>query len=147
MSLNDRLTDDLKVAMRAKDAGRVSCLRMLKAAIKNEQVERGRELSDEEVQGIISSLVRKGNEAIKEFREGGREDLAAKEEQELKIFYSYLPEQMASEEVENGLKDIINELSASTMKDLGKVMKAAMARFAGRAQGKEINEIARKLLG
>ena len=147
MSLNDRLTDDLKAAMRAKDAGCVSCLRMLKAAIKNEQVERGRELSDEEIQGVISSLVRKGKEAIKEFREGGREDLAGKEEQELKIFYGYLPEQMTSEEVETGLKDIIGELSASSMKDLGKVMKTAMSRFAGRAQGKEINEIARKLLG
>ncbi len=119
---------------------------MLKTALKNKQVEKRRELEDQEVQAVISSLIRKGQEAAKEFREGNRLDLAAKEEEEIKILYEYLPEQLSPAEIEKNLKEIISELSASSLKDLGKVMKAAMARMAGKAQGKEVNEIARKLL-
>ena len=91
-------------------------------------------------------MIRKGQEASEEYKKGGREDLAAKEEEEIKIFYNYLPEQLTSVEIENILKEIISELSASSPKDTGKVMKVAMTRMAGKAQGKEVNEIARKLL-
>ena len=87
-----------------------------------------------------------GQEAAKEFSKGDREDLAAKEEEEIKILYSYLPEQLEPDEIERILKETISELSAESPKDLGKVMKTAMARMAGRAQGKEVNEMARKLL-
>jgi len=146
MSLEDRIVQELKAAMKAKDELRVSCLRMLKTAMKNKQVERGEKLKDEDIEGIISSLVRKGQEASEEFKKGGREDLAAKEEEEIKILYDYLPEQLSSVDIENILKEIISELSVSSPKDLGKVMKVAMARMAGKAQGKEVNEIARKLL-
>ncbi len=146
MSLEDRIVQELKAAMKAKDELRVSCLRMLKTAMKNKQVERGEKLKDEEIEGIISSLVRKGQEASEEFKKGGREDLAAKEEEEIKILYDYLPEQLSSVDIENILKEIISESSVSSPKDLGKVMKVAMARMAGKAQGKEVNEIARKLL-
>ena len=83
MSLNEKILDDLKGAMKAKDSVRLSCLRMLKTSVKNRQVEKGRELEDEEILAIVSSLVRKGKEAIGEFRKGDREDLAQKEEQEL----------------------------------------------------------------
>lgn len=109
-------------------------------------MEKGRELEDTEVQGVISSLVRKGQEAAEEFRKGNRPDLAAKEEAEIEILHAYLPEQLSPGEIEENLKEIISELSASSLKDMGKVMKAAMARMAGRVQGKEVNEIARKLL-
>jgi uncharacterized protein YqeY len=146
MSLEDRIVQELKAAMKAKDELRVSCLRMLKTAMKNKQVERGEKLKDEDIEGIISSLVRKGQEASEEYKKGGREDLAAKEEEEIKILYDYLPEQLSSVDIENILKEIISELSVSSPKDLGKVMKVAMARMAGKAQGKEVNEIARKLL-
>ena len=146
MSLEDRIVQELKAAMKAKDELRVSCLRMLKTAMKNKQVERGEKLKDEDIEGIISSLVRKGQEASGEYKKGGREDLAAKEEEEIKILYDYLPEQLSSVDIENILKEIISELSVSSPKDLGKVMKVAMARMAGKAQGKEVNEIARKLL-
>ncbi len=132
--------------MRAKDATRLSCLRMLKASLKNKEIEKGGELEEKEIQTAISSLIRKGQEAAKEFRQGGREDLAAKEEEEIKIFHGYLPEQLAPADIEKNLKDIIAELSIDSLKDLGKVMKVAMARMAGKAQGKEVNEIARKLL-
>ena len=146
MSLNQRLIEDLKTAMKAKDTGRLSCLRMLKTSIKNLQVEKGHELDDDEIQTVISSSVRKAKEAAGEFRKGNREDLALKEEQEMKYLYEYLPQQMTSEEIEKTLREIIDELSAKSPKDLGKVMKAAMAKMAGQAQGKEVNEIARKLL-
>ena len=145
MSLNQKIVEDLKAAMKAKDAARVSCLRMLKTSLKNLQVDKVRELTDEEIHAAISSSVRKSKEAAEEFRKGGREDLAIKEEHEIKILHDYLPQQLTPEEIEKTLREIIEEISASS-KDLGKVMKAAMARMAGQAQGKEVNEIARKLL-
>ena len=146
MSLSQEITGDLKEAMKAKDTARVSCLRILKTALKNRQVEKGRELEDEEVQNVISSLIRKGREAAKEFRQGNRPDLANKEEEEIKILYEFLPEQLAPADIEKNLKEIISELSATGLKDLGRVMKAAMAQMAGKVQGKEVNELARKLL-
>lgn len=147
MSLAGKITEDLKGAMKARDEFRLSCLRMLKASLKNETVKRGRELTDEETQTVISSLIRKGEEAIAEFSKGNREDLAQKERREVEIFYGYLPAQLSATEIEKILREIMTELSASSVKDLGKVMKAAVARTAGRAQGKEVNEIARRLLG
>ncbi len=144
--LSQKIVDDLKASMKARDSTRTSCLRMLKSAIKNKQVEKGDPLKDEEIQTVISSLIKKGQEAVKEFRRGGREDLAAKEEEEIRIFYGYLPEQLAPADIEKTLKEIMAELSADSLKDMGKVMKVAMARMAGKAQGKEVNEIARKLL-
>jgi uncharacterized protein YqeY len=132
--------------MKKQDRLRLSCLRMLKTSLKNRQVEKGRELNDEEIRSQISSLVRKGKDAIKGFRKGGREDLARKEEQELEILYEYLPKQLGTEEIESILQEVISELSAESPRDLGKVMKSAMARMTGQAQGKEVNEIARKLL-
>lgn len=146
MSLNQRIIDDLKTAMKAKDADRLSCIRMLKSALKNLQVEKGRELNDEEIQAVISSSVRKSKDAAAEFRKGDREDLALKEEREITYLLEYMPQQLSSEEVEKTLREIIDELSAKSPKDLGMVMKAAMAKMSGQAQGKAVNEIARKLL-
>jgi uncharacterized protein YqeY len=146
MPLNEKIAEDLKEAIKARNALRMSCLRMLKASVKNRQVEKGRELEDDEIQSVISSLIRKSKEAAKEFRGGDREDLAVKEDQETKILYEYLPQQLTSEEIEKVLREIISELSAKSPKDLGKVMKTAMNRMAGQAEGKTVNEIARKLI-
>ncbi|HJX33900.1 MAG TPA: GatB/YqeY domain-containing protein [Desulfatiglandales bacterium] len=146
MSLYEKITNDLKEAMKAKDLLRISCIRMLKTGLKHKQAERGEILRDEEILSLISSLIRKGREAAEEFRKGGREDLAKKEEGEIAILYGYLPDQIKPDEIEKILKEVISELSADGMKDLGKVMKAAMNRIAGSAQGKEVNEIARRLL-
>ena len=146
MSLSQRITDELKKAIKAKDVVRVSCLRMLKADLKNREVEKGSDLEDREIESLVSSLIRKGQEAAKEFRRGGRSDLVEKEEEEIRIFYEFLPEQLDSADIEKKIKDIISELSATGLEDLGKVMKAAMTQMAGRVQGKEVNEIARKLL-
>lgn len=147
MPLASRITENLKEAVKTRNELRVSCLRMLKASLKNEQVKKGRELNEEEMQAVISSLIRKGQEAISEFRHGNREDLAQKEEQEVEILYGYLPAQLTVAEIEETLRVIIAELSANSLKDLGMVMKLSMERMAGRAQGKEVNEIARRLLG
>jgi len=146
MPLNQKIIKDLKDAMKAKDSIRVSCLRMLIASLKNLQVEKRQELNDEEIKKNISSSLRKCKEALEEFRKAGREDLAIKEEQEIKILYEYLPRQLTPEEIEKTLQEIISELSAESSKDMGNVMNVAMARMAGMAQGKEVSEIARKLL-
>lgn len=146
MSLDEKIVDDLKKAMKEKDTLRLSCLRMLKSALKNLQVEKQRKLKDEEIQGVISSLIKQGKESAKEFKNAGREDLALKEETEVTIFYDYLPRQLTPEDVEKILREIISELSAEKPSDLGKVMKMAMPRMAGKAQGKAVNEIAKRLL-
>jgi len=146
MSFDEKIVEDLKKAMKAKDALRLSCLRMLKTALKNLQVDKQRKLRDEEIQGVISSLIKKGKEAATEFRNAGREELALKEETEVAIFYGYMPRQLTPEDIENTLREIISELSAEKLSDLGKVMKVAMPRMAGKAQGKEVNEIAKRLL-
>ena len=146
-SLVEKIAQDLKEAMKAREEFRVSCLRVLKAAVTNEQGRRTQPLKDEDVQAVIQSLVRKGQEAAVEFRKGHREDMAAKEEGEVKLLSGYLPNQLDPAEIEKVLKEIIAESSASGPKDLGKVMKAAMGRLAGKVQGKEVNEIAKRLLG
>ena len=146
MTLQEQISNDLIGAMKAKNDLRISCLRMLKTALKNRQVEKMGELTDEEVQAVISSLIRRGQEAAKEFRQGGREELALKEEEEAGILYGYLPEQLNPAEIENTLREVISELGATSPKDLGKVMKTAMARMSGKAQGKEVSAIAKSLL-
>jgi len=146
MGLLEKIDQDFKSALKNKNEVVVSCLRMLKSSLKNKQVELGHSLSDEEIQKVIASMIRKGKEAVEEFKNGGREDLALKEEQEIKILYQYLPEQLSSDEIERILKEIIQEVSAQGPRDMGKVMKLAMSRMAGKAQGKEVSEIAKKLL-
>jgi len=146
MTLQEKIAEDLKQAMKSKDSLRVSCLRMLRAGLKNLQVEKGHELSEEEVQSVISSMIRKGKEAVQEFTDGARPDLAAKEAQEVQILYDYLPQQLTPEQIEANLRQIIADLSAGGPKDMGRVMKAAMAKMAGQAQGKEVSDMAKKLL-
>ncbi len=146
MTLVDEIPEHLKEAMKARDEFRISCLRMLKTSLKNKQVEKGRSLNDDEIRSVISSLIRKGQEAALEFKKGDRIDLAQKEEKEVQFFYTYLPEQMNPSQIESALKEIIAEMSAEGLKDLGKVMKVAMARLAEKAQGKAVSEIAKRLL-
>lgn len=146
MTLEEQINEDLKRSMKAKDESRVSCLRFLKSNLKNKQVEKRDTLQDDEIYAVISSLVRRSMESVKEFRQGGREDLAAKEEREIEILQGFLPKQLSPEEVEGIIRETISELSADGSKDFGKVMKAAMGRVAGRAQGKEVTEIVKKLL-
>lgn len=146
MSLATQISEDLKGSMKLRDERRVLCLRMLKTSMKHTQVEKGHPLNDEEVQAVISSLIRRGQESALEFRKGNREDLALKEEEEIKILYTYMPRQLSSDEIEKELREVISELDAKDVKDLGKVMKVAMVRLSGKASGKQVNETAKRLL-
>jgi hypothetical protein len=147
MGVYETIGDDLTKALKARDTERVSVLRGLKAAIKNKQVElRSEDLTDEQIYGVVRSEGKKRKEAIEKFTEGSRPDLADKEESELTILSDYLPRQLSEEEIKEVLAQVIEEVSASSPKDLGKVMKSAMAKFAGTADGREVNRLARELL-
>ena len=147
MGLYEAIIGDLTKAIKGRDKERLSVLRGLKAEIKNKQVElRLEDLTDEQIFGVIKSEVKKRKEAIEKFVEGSRQDLAAKEEAELAMLSGYLPRQLSEEEIKDVLSQVIQELAASGPKDLGKVMKSAMARFAGMADGREVNRLARELL-
>ena len=147
MGLYEAIIGDLTKAIKGRDKERLSVLRGLKAGIKNKQVElRLEDLTDEQIFGVIKSEVKKRKEAIEKFVEGSRQDLAAKEEAELTMLSEYLPPQLSEEEIKEILAQVIQEVSASGPKDLGKVMKSAMAKFEGRADGREVNRLARELL-
>jgi len=146
MSLYDDIIIDSKKALKEQDKEKLSVLRGLKSAIKNKQVALRQELTDDQIMGVISSEIKKGKEAIEKFGQGSRQDLVKKEEAEIKILSKYLPPQLSTEEIKGLLTQVIEEISASSPKDLGRVMKSAMAKLAGRADGREVNRIARELL-
>jgi uncharacterized protein YqeY len=146
MLLLKQINDDLKVAMKSSDAVRVSVLRMAKAAIKNVQIEKSRELSDEEILSVLSSMGKQRRESIEQFSKAGREDLAGIERQELSILQSYMPAQLSLEEVEKFIIQAIQESSAKSEADMGKVMKVLMPKIKGVADGKWVNTRVKELL-
>ena len=146
MPLYDDILADLKKSMKEQDKVRLSVLRGLKSAIKNKQVELRKELTDDQIRAVISSEIKKGKEAIDKFGQGSRYDLVEKEEAELTVLSSYLPPQLSTEEIKGIVTEAIEEISASSPKDLGRVMKSVMPKLAGRADGREVNRIARELL-
>ena len=146
-ALGARLDQAFKEAIAAKQALALSTLRLLKSAIRYREVELRRPLTEAELQATINTQAKQRREAIAEYRKGGRPDLAQKEEEELSILLSFLPPQLTPDEIEAEVSRIIQELGATGPKDLGKVMKSAMACLAGRADGKLVQEIARQRLG
>ena len=146
MSLYEDIEKDLKNSLKAKDEIRISTLRMVRSAIKYKEVEQRKKLEDDEILKVLSSLVKQHKDSIEEYRKGGREDLVERETRELEILQSFMPAQLTEEELTPAVARIIAELGASSMKDMGRVMKMAMERFTGRADGKRINEIVKKLL-
>jgi len=147
MGLYDDIILDFKKALKDQDKEKLSVLRGLKTAIKNKQVALRQELTDDQITGVISSEIKKGKEAIEKFGQGSRQDLVEKEEAEIRILSEYLPPQLSNEEVKGIVAQAIKEISASGPSDLGRVMKSAMAKLAGRADGREVNRMARELLG
>lgn len=148
MTLMARISEDIAAAMRGKDQARLAPLRMAKAALMNREVEKGRALDEAEAQQVIASLIKQRRDSIEQFRKGGREDLAAKETAEIQTLESYLPPAMEAGAVEAAVDEAIAETGAATAKDMGRVMKAVMARLAGRAvDGKAVNELVRRKLG
>ena len=149
MAFIDRITQELTAAMRAKDQLRLGTLRMAKAALMNREVERGRALDDAESLQVIASLIKQRRDSIEQFRSGGREDLAQKEDAEIAVLEAYLPPPVSSDEIEQIVTEAIAETGAAAPKDMGRVMKAALAKLAGRtADGKVVSELVkRKLAG
>jgi uncharacterized protein YqeY len=147
MSLEQTLTADIAVAMKAKDATRLSTLRMLKAALMNKVVEKNRSLEAAEELQVVASLVKQRRDSIEQFLAGGRRDLANKEESEITVLEAYLPPAVPAEELDALVTQAIAETGAAGAKDVGKVMKAAMARLAGRTvDGRKLNELVRARL-
>ncbi|HEY9402142.1 MAG TPA: GatB/YqeY domain-containing protein [Pyrinomonadaceae bacterium] len=148
MSLKQRIIDDMIEAMRAKDALRLSTLRMVKAAMMNRQIDKGGELTDEELAKMLQSLVKQRRDSVEQYERGGRAELAAKESAEIEVIEAYLPQAATREEIEGAVAAAIEETGASSMKEMGAVMKAAQARLAGRAaDGRVVSEIVKAKLG
>jgi hypothetical protein len=144
MSIKDRINEDLKTAMKAKDALKVSVIRLVKAAVKNEEIERGRELDDGEVTGIIQREIKRRRESIGEFKKGNRPDLVQKEEAEEVILYGYLPAQADVEEIRQVVRGILDEIPAGTKINLGMIMPGAIEKLKGRADGKGISAVVKE---
>ncbi len=148
MGMAEQIDKDLLAAMKAQEPLRLSVLRMMKAALKNKQIELGKPLDNAEDLAVLRTLVKQHRESVEQFRKGGREDLAKKEEAEVKIVESYLPAAVTDEEMDAAVAAALAETGAAGAKDMGKVMKAVMARFAGRnVDGKRVNEKVRTKLG
>lgn len=141
MSLKEKITEDMKTAMKEGDKAKLNLIRMLRSEIRYKEIEIGSELDDNGTIDILSSAVKKRREAIGEFKKGGREDLVAQEEKELKIIYGYLPPQLSEDELLKLVDDSIAEVEAQSPKDIGKVMRAIMPKVKGKADGKKVNQL------
>lgn len=148
MSLKQRIISDLTASMKAKDAARTSTLRMVKAALQNREIEKGGELDDEELAKMLRSLVKQRRDSVEQYEKGGRQDLVDKETAEIGVIESYLPQAASRDAIETAVAAAIAETGASSMKDMGKVMKAAQASLSGQnADGKMMSEIVKTKLG
>lgn len=149
MGLSQRLTEDMKAAMKAGPAGkaRLETIRYLRAMLKNAEIEKQAPLTDEEIIGVITKQVKQLGDSIAEFQKGGRSDLVAKAQAELEVLRGYLPEQMTEDEIRNLARQVIAEVGAAGPRDMGKVMGPMMARTKGRADGKLVSQIVKELLG
>jgi len=147
MSLLTRVEEALKNAMKAKDALSLQTFRMMKSALKNKQIELMRELNDDEAFKIFNTLIKQRKESIEQFIQGGRKELADKEEAEIKIISQFLPQALDPTEVENLVRQAITEVEAKSLSDMGKAIKTAMGKIAGRAEGKLVSDLVKKILG
>jgi len=148
MALTDTINSHITAAMKAKDAPRLSTLRMLKAAMMNKEVALGRGLEDAEVMQVVSSLVKQRRDSVEQFSKAGRTELADKETAEIAVLDAYLPPAATAAEIEAAVAAAVSETGAASVKDMGKVMKAVMPKLAGKnADGRTINESVRRKLG
>jgi uncharacterized protein YqeY len=148
MSLKERIVNDLTAAMKARDAARTSTLRMVKASVMNREIEKGGELTEDEMTRALQSLVKQRRDSIEQYEQGGRAELADKERAEIAVIESYLPQAASVEEIEQAVAEAILETGATTMREMGAVMKAAQSRLAGRsADGRTMSEIVKARLG
>lgn len=147
MSIKEQLTADMKEAMKSHDKDRLSVIRFVRGAIRQAEIDGGhKELSDEDVIGVISKEVKMRKDSIEEFKKGGREDLVAKTQAEIDVLMPYLPAQLSEDEIRALVKEAVEKTGASTPKDMGKVMGMLMPKVKGRADGKLVNTIVRSML-
>lgn len=148
MGLKDQIISDMTASMKAKDAARTSTLRMVKAAITNREKDGGAEITDEEVLKLLRSQLKQRRDSVEQYQKGGRQDLADKEQAEITIIEAYLPQGASQEEIDRAVAAAIAETGATSMKEMGAVMKAAMAQLAGKnADGKAVSEAVKAKLG
>ena len=148
MSLKQQIVSDLTASMKAQDAPRTSTLRMVKAAVMNREIEKGGELDDEEMSKLLRTLVKQRRDSVEQYEKGGRQELADKEKTEIAVIEAYLPQAASGAEIEAAVGAAISETGASSVKDMGKVMKAVQAALAGKnADGRTVSEIVKAKLG
>ena len=141
MSLKERIISDLTAAMKAKDAARTSTLRMVKASVMNREIEKGSQLNDDEMTKALQSLVKQRRDSIEQYEKAGRQELAERERAEIEIIEAYLPQAASREEIERAIEEAINQTGATSMREMGAVMKAVQGKLAGRsADGRTISE-------
>ncbi len=146
MTLKERLTDDMKTALRNRETVRLGLVRMVRAQVKNREIAKGNELQDEEVAEVVSSLIKSRREAREFAVKGDRKDLVSQAEEELEILKSYLPDQLSEEEIRAVVREAIDQSGAAGPGDLGRIMGAVMPRVKGRADGRLVNSIVRECL-
>lgn len=147
MDLKDQIIADMTAAMKAKDAPRTSTLRMVKAALQNREIEKGGALDEDELQRMLRSMVKQRRDSIEQYQKGNRQDLADKEQAEILVIEEYLPQSASAEVIEQAINDAIAETGATSMKDMGAVMKATAARLAGKnADNRAVSETVKQKL-
>ncbi len=146
MTIFDKLTEDMKTALKAGEKDRLSAIRLLRGMMKNAAIDKQEDLSEDEEMAILNSAAKKRRESIQAYESAGRTDLAEKEQKELNVILTYLPQPLSSDELEKMVEDAIDELDALTMKDMGKVMPVVIKKAKGRADGKTISELVKKKL-
>lgn len=145
-ALTEKIRSDMTEAMKAQEKERLSTIRMLQSALKNEQINVGHELSDEEAMIVIRKAVKQRQDSIEQYTNAGRTEMAEKERSEMDLLRTYLPPELSDADLESGIREIITSTGAASKKDMGKVMKEATARFKGRADGKKVQEMVQRLL-
>jgi len=147
MTIQEKIQSQMADAMRNKHQLRLSVLRMMKAAVKNKEIDKMKPLDENEVMAVLNTLVKQRKDSVEQFRNGGREELAQKEEAEIKIIEEYLPSAASEDDIRKAIDEAVEETSAASMKDMGKVMKAALARLAGRsADGSRVSQMVKEKL-
>jgi uncharacterized protein YqeY len=147
MTLQEKIQSHLVDAMRSKDQLRLSVLRMMKSAVKNKEVDKMKALEEPEVIAVLNTLVKQRKDSVEQFRNGGREEMAQKEEAEIKIVEEYLPAAASEEDIRKAVEEAIQETGAASMKDMGKVMKVTLARLAGKsADGSSVSRLVKEKL-
>jgi uncharacterized protein YqeY len=149
MSMIEQIQKDMTAAMKARDEQRLSTLRMVKTALKNREIEKMGPLDDKESQQVLSTLIKQRKESVEQFLKGGRKEMADKEAAEITLIETYLPKAASEEQIVAGVRAVIAEMNSATMKDMGAVMKNAMARFSGagiRVDGKQVSEAVKREL-